>query len=509
MRQNFIPEKVGKTPIIWLQIFIAFSAFSFFYQASIKTLFNYWNDYGTYSHGFLTILLTVFLLYTCVKNDRFSYSGPSIVSAFCIAILSLIWLIAYVSEVNTIQMLCMPFFVYFILTYFVGLKNYRILLVPVFILLFTIPVWQSILPALQDSAVYVTNKLLSLTNLEYRMVDNKIVISNGIFEIEESCSGLRYLLVGVLLSIVYGFLNYKSYWSTLILVLISVVIMLIGNYIRILVVIGLGVMKGMDNPLVQDHESLGWVLFAIFLIPLFTIARYLNPNLWEKSISKKSFSDNAEKRMGFSMLMLTFVVYLIVIAFAPLYANYIQNNITNMASFGSKSIQLDSEWEGPILLSSRWAPSYSSYSERINEQFVKNEKMVALNSYLYTKQVPKGELINANNQMVNKDKWKVSDLSMHQVVIDKVGKNSTVVNKLTIDSLQVKDCLRIWYWFEVNGIAYTKKWQVKLNEAVVSIKGNSGSAIMSIATSCNDNADIILSDFLFDNFSQLNNLIDW
>ena len=477
-----------------------------------------WSNYGTYSHGYLTILLSVFLIYTCIKDGRFEYTGPSMISIVCIAAVSVVWFLAYVASINTIQMLCLPLFVFFIICYFIGFKNIPVLLIPVLILLFTVPIWSSTLPMLQDIAVLVTDKLLSISSLDYRVVGNQVIFSKGIFEIEESCSGLRYLLVGVLLSIVYGFLNYKSIWSTLLLVLVAIVIMLIGNFIRILTVIGLGVIKGMDYPLVQDHENLGWVLFALFLLPLFITAYRINPMLWkntaisrpvtQEKISHDGFNDRKGGSSLFSLLLM-FVVYLVVISAAPLYANYIKSNLTEMASIDSSAKQLGPEWQGPLLLPSGWAPRYISFSDHFGEKYKKSEKIVTFNAYLYTEQVPEGELINTNNQVADKNRWSVSDSAIHQRVTDDGGANSIDVNQLTIQARQSKDCLRIWYWFEVNGVAYTKGWQVKLNEALMNLNGGSGSAIMSVSTSCENNPDLVLGEFLFDNFTQIKSLINW
>lgn len=514
VQQVFISNKYNQALIIWATIIVALSVFVYFYQHSIRVLFNYWNDYGTYSHGYLTVLLSVFLLYGCVKGNQFKYSGPSNISLVCLVIASLVWLVAYVSSINTIQMLCLPFIVFFIITYFIGIKNVPILLTPIFILLLTIPLWSSTLPALQDLAVYVTNGMLSFSKLDYRVDGNAIIFSKGIFKIEESCSGLRYLLVGVLLSIVYGFLNYKSVWSTLLLVITAIAIMLIGNFIRILTVIGLGVIKGMDYPLVQDHESLGWVLFALLLLPLFIAANFINPNLWlrrgvQKLGAQESYLNENKIEIGVSRWLVVFFVYLVVVSVAPLYANYLENNVVRVASLEPGFNELSTGWEGPKLLSSGWVPNYIYYTDHHGEQYAKNDKVVEMHAFLYTYQVPLGELINANNRLADKDKWRELDVSMHQVEMDKSSAVTAEVNKLTIESTKTQNCLRIWYWYEVNGAAYTKKIHVKLHEALMSFKGVSGSAITSISTHCDNDSDLILSDFLFSNYAEIKNLINW
>ena len=508
-KESITKYKDSRILFVWVTILAALSGFVFIYRSSIGVMFSYWNDYGTYSHGYLTILVSAYLVFVCVKLSKLEYSGPSIVSIGCLSATSVAWLFACLVNVNVLQMLCMPFFVYFTLTFFYGFKNYRTLLIPIFILLFTIPVWSLLLPYLQDIAVVATKMLLSFSNLEYQVVDNTVIFSIGIFEIEESCSGLRYLLVGMLLSIVYGFLNYQSYWSVLVMVLAAMIIMLIGNVIRILIVIGLGVVKGMDYPLVQDHENLGWVLFAFLLIPLFVIARYIQPNLWQKTLRQEDKNENVGIRISVVNLFILLIIYLLVISTAPLYAAYLKNNVTEVASFKLNGIMPLEGWSGPVLLSSRWVPSYSSYSENFVGQYSKDNKTIALNSLLYTKHNSNGELINVNNQLADKNEWELVDFSPHQVIFNRAQESSVVVNKVTIHSKKINDCFRVWYWFDVGGSTYTKRWKVKLKQAEMLFNGESGGAITSISISCDKGSDEVLNDFMLANFAQLKKLILW
>jgi len=181
----------------WLAVMVAVVGLFFFYKVTFLSLFSYWNEYGTYSHGYLTVLLCMYLLYTCVKEEELTYTKPSIFSAFCLFFVSVVWLCAYLVKINTLQALCLPIFLYFTLTYFCGLKNFRKLIIPISILLFTIPVWRVFLPYLQDISVFVTERLLSFSDVKFHIVENRVMFSRGIFEIEESCSGLRYLLIKV------------------------------------------------------------------------------------------------------------------------------------------------------------------------------------------------------------------------------------------------------------------------------------------------------------------------
>ena len=490
----------------WATIIFALGIFVIAYQESIKTLFRIWNEYGAYSHGYMTVLLAAYLIYICVKENRIDYSKPTVVSLIGLFLTSIVWLVSYLSGINIGQTLSLPFFVFFTITYFVGLRNYRVLFIPVFLLLLVVPIWSIFLPSLQGIATYLVNNILSFTTLEYQSSGNKIILASGIFEIEESCSGLRFLLVGVLLSIVFSFLNYKSYWSAFILILSSILIMLTANVVRILVIIAIGAKTEMTHPWVQDHASLGWVVFAIFLIPLFVLARRLDPNI--SIVEEENKLPVSGYEFVLSKRLIALVFYVATICFAPLYAQYAKNNINQVAKLDD-DVGVLAGWSRLDLNRSKWELKYISYAQRYEAEYTKNKHKVDLSVYLYTKAVPGSELINFNNTLVDKDKWSIVSNNGNQQIMLENNVSSINVNKATIESDVLSECKRVWYWYEVDGEAYTKKLRVKLSEALMVIKGKSGSTINAVSTSCDENSDLILTEFLSDNMSRLKKLTIW
>ncbi len=487
----------NKTNLMWVVLIAGIVFFVYLYRVSISALFLNWNTYGTYSHGYLTIIISIYLVYVSVKEKRLKISHSSFISAVWLLLVSLAWLLAYIANINTMQMLCIPFFLFFTFTYFFGWKNYKTLLIPIYILLFTIPIWSLLLPYLQGIAVNATSIALSFTNLDYQIVDNSVIFSKGIFVIEESCSGLRYVLVGMLLSMVFGFLNYHEYWRTLLLILVSIIIMLIGNLVRILIIIGLGVYKGVDYPLVQDHENLGWVVFAFFLVPLFLFARALNVNVGNaNTLVQKSETGKSDLSHSPAIILL---LYILVISAAPLFANYIESNQAEISMLDTSKIRASGEWVGPKLHAPLWEPNYLLYSEQFVAQFEKQNNTVALNILHYSILNPEGELINTENKIVDNRDWKIIDSLTGQVVKGQEGVKLLEVNTATITAKKSGECIRIWYWFEVGGENYVRKWRVKLNELIAKLQGRSGSALNAISTRClrsTMDSDKILNDYL-------------
>jgi len=106
-------------------------------------------------------------------------------------------------------------------------------IVPVGVLFFAIPVWDFISWPLQLITTSVNQVLLGPFGVEFEVEGVFIyLIGVGAFEIAHGCSGLRYLLVGMTLSFLYGELNYRRWSSRIMLAVVGVLFSLLANWIR-------------------------------------------------------------------------------------------------------------------------------------------------------------------------------------------------------------------------------------------------------------------------------------
>lgn len=141
------------------------------------------------------------------------------------------------------------------------------------LLIFAVPVWDDLSPLLQHITVFFNNIFLQLAGIQATIKEFYIMLEVGTFLVEDGCSGVRYLMVALFLASFYGQLHYRSYMATVQLVLISALLSMLANWIRVFGIIAAGHYTNMETSLVEDHELFGWVVFVIFtLIPLFYIS---------------------------------------------------------------------------------------------------------------------------------------------------------------------------------------------------------------------------------------------
>ncbi len=172
-----------------------------------------------------------------------------------------------------------------------GPRLMRTIFFPYFILLFAIPI-ASVLP---------TNKLrLIVASASTQLCDwilNIKVLRQGTiiysqkgtfhFDVAPACSGIRSLSVIVLLATCYAFLNFRSFWRIAFVIACSVPLAILGNIIRLCVVILVGDVWGQERAMMIETKF-GFATFLFALGSLFALGALLNENRKPRSQSQQA-----------------------------------------------------------------------------------------------------------------------------------------------------------------------------------------------------------------------------
>ncbi len=127
-----------------------------------------------------------------------------------------------------------------------------------------------VIPELQSLVVNVLEGIIGILGIPVLVQENFITIPRGQFAVEEGCSGLKFLSVNLVLLFLYSVLSKFNLRQFLLAFAITLIISLILNWIRILLIIVTAHNWGFDVPyLVKDHADFGWVIYTLFLIPMF------------------------------------------------------------------------------------------------------------------------------------------------------------------------------------------------------------------------------------------------
>ena len=452
-------------------IFLLFLAF---YWKSIIELIDLWNSSSTYSHGYLIPLVTLYLIISKNKLLINTPLKPSPLLLIPLVFTLLLWLFATITETKTIELSLLPLVFIFTYTSIIGYKSSLLIATALLYLLLAVPIWNILIPTLQDMAVFFNQHALSLAGFPTYIENTSVTIPAGTFEIEDGCSGIRYLVVSLALGSLFSLMNYKSLKPALILLVLSFVFPVILNWIRIYIIILIGHFSEMQSPLVTKHHTFGWVLYGISLIPFYFIAHKLSAFETNTTETEANISPEAAKQ--YSTLYYAFYITLpLAFMISPtFFSSYLATkNIKTVGHITAPSAV--SPWLGPIHYN-KWAPGYKNAGISSNTIYIGSDSHpeIALHLYYYGKESADSELINENN-IITKDEY----ISSEKVFLFKDHK--IIENIVTIPGIQSR---LVWYWYYVNNKSTTSPIESKILHAQELITGKATSSLIAVSTEC-------------------------
>ncbi|MEA1980421.1 MAG: exosortase/archaeosortase family protein [candidate division Zixibacteria bacterium] len=250
-----------------------------------KVLISDWYHDDNYSHGFLIIPISIYLLF----NARTKFVFPAQPSK-----LGLLFLIpgciGYLLGIAASEYFTTRFSLVLILTgiglYSLGLENFRKAWFPFFFLLFMIPIpaviYYSATAPMQLLASKATNSFLQILGVPSIRQGNIINLPDYRLEVAEACSGLRSLVTLLALSSLYAYWKIDGKIKSVILFIATFPIAIAANIFRVMVT-ALGayaISKSVADSFL--HELSGTIVFMIALIMIFILGAILQ---WTKNRS--------------------------------------------------------------------------------------------------------------------------------------------------------------------------------------------------------------------------------
>lgn len=139
---------------------------------------------------------------------------------------------------------------------------------PMFLLIFLVPI------ASVSDGITLPLRLLATkvsvgvahTGLGIEVYENgaQILGPDGLplYEVAPACSGIRSLMSMIVLMLIYGFMTFRTGWRRLLLLSSAVPVAIVGNVLRLSIVIVVGEVFGQEKAIAVE-QNLGFVTFAL------------------------------------------------------------------------------------------------------------------------------------------------------------------------------------------------------------------------------------------------------
>jgi EpsI family protein len=250
------------------------------YWPSPAVYYEQWLDFVniTYTHGWLVLAVCVALL---LLRRREIAAVP--VRFRPLALLGLVgcilaWLVCYRASIQDLHITILPLIFWLAVTAALGLRMGLLLAFPVAIFYFAVPSWSQLGNPLQQLTVFAMRGFFWLTGPKVLISGDMIRIPNGSFVIEEGCSGLHFMIVGLAVAALHGELRRDPWRVRIAQLALMASLALLANWVRVYTIIEAGYLTDMRSYLVSvSHYWFGWGVFAVALVLFFGLTTLYGP----------------------------------------------------------------------------------------------------------------------------------------------------------------------------------------------------------------------------------------
>lgn len=270
----------GSFALPWWQIAIIGVVILIMYLPILAGLAGDWYTDDNYSHGFLIIPVSIWLIWRkrdvlrTIPLESSKWGIPVIVASLIVFLVGTAGMEFFTTRVSLVTLM------FGITLYLAGARFAKEIWFAFFFLLFMIPVpyiiYYSATFPLQMLGSKVASGILGIVGIPHLRQGNVIHLpDNYSLEVAEACSGLRSLVTLLALGALLAFLTQTYRWKAVTLFLATVPIAIAANIFRICVTaIGAyGISKAMAEDFI--HELSGTIVFMFSLVCLLILSSLL------------------------------------------------------------------------------------------------------------------------------------------------------------------------------------------------------------------------------------------
>ena len=245
--------------------------FGIVFASDIRAAVRVWIDSTAYNHCFLVLPLFGFLLWERRAVIAAVSPHPSFWPLVLTPVLSAIWLIAAVLDIQEGRQLLVVAMFEVVLLVALGPRLFWLLLAPFLFLFFLVPSGGFLVPSLQKITADISVAGLHAFNIPVFSDGFMIEIPEGTFEVAEACAGLRFLIASAVFGCFFAVLMYRSFIRRTVFIILSIAVPILANGLRALGIMVLAHLEGSAAAVEADHILYGWFFFTLVIIILIAI----------------------------------------------------------------------------------------------------------------------------------------------------------------------------------------------------------------------------------------------
>ena len=437
----------------------------------LRQMWGGWIDAPEYSHGLLIPPVAAFLIWQQKDRlERMPFGG----SWWGVALVALGGALLLVGQLGTVFTLVQYAFVitlYGLILSFLGVAAFRLVTVPLLILLFMIPLPEFVMANLSTRLQLLSSQIgvlfMRLFDISVFLEGNVIDLGGYKLQVADACSGLRYLFPLMTLGFLMAYFYKGALWKRIALFLSSIPVTVLMNSARVGLIgvtvehWGIGMAEGFL------HEFQGWAVFMVSTALLFGEIVLLNRVGHENGDWRQLFGvelpaptprGSAIRSRSVPLSFITATILLVAFVVATAETSRPAEAFPQRAAFVDFPLQLG-PWHGrPESLEAVYLDALK-LDDYLLADFVDPAGNV-VNVYIpYYNSQRKGEAVHSPRSCLPGGGWQMRDFAQRDVPGVWVGGRALRVNRTLIEMGNQREL--VYYWFQQRGRVITNEFAVK------------------------------------------------
>jgi exosortase A len=242
--------------------------FGLVFHAEVMRAVAVWDESTAYNHCYLILPISAYLIWE--RRRVLAARAPQPNGWVVIAMLpvGLVWLFAAQAQImEGRQLAAMSLFELFVLAV-LGFEVWRVSAFALLYMYFLVPSGAFLTGPMQDFAARFAVAGVELVGIPVYSNGLDIEVPGARFVVAEACAGLRFLIASVALGTLYGYTMYRSWKRRAAFIVVSIIVPIIANGMRVWGIVVLGYWLGDAQAATADHLIYGWVFFSMVSIIL-------------------------------------------------------------------------------------------------------------------------------------------------------------------------------------------------------------------------------------------------
>lgn len=465
----------------------------------LPPLFKQWLSHADYDYCVIVALLGMGMLAYRIHLIKRVNVQPNLSLCVLLGFVCLLQCVLWMGRSEIGAQLLIPPILWLSLASICGYKISKELIAPIIFLYFAIPLWDQLLPILQKIAILGSEYGMKIIGVPVVVTDNRLTIPEGTFEVLYSCSGLRYLVAGMALTFFIAMVDRVEKRKFLYLLLITICLAIVFNWIRIITVIYAGHLTGMRHYFVSNnHKWLGEGLFGCLLLIVFIIeGRFRKQSLITKKIDQNVDNAKDEKKADIfdklpmysqNQLLPLLIVTVNFLIFNIFFISMREaESVTDDLKLGAVPV-MSGDWQGPLKSSGEWRPKFLGAADERYFRYITEGRSVHVYMNIYRHQLQGKELVFDGNTITDPVGWQNVGYSL-------INHLKSVMGSVPYGQIYRDGQGRYWvvgHIYSVGGLTTPSAFATQILYGLSALLEEKPSGIIAFAISCDDECDVAL-----------------